>query len=491
MIKTRVYLILILILIGLNTNFAQDISIPDRDHNCFTIMVGKEASEDGSVLFAHIEDDFGKQLVNWYIKKEEHFHEGEQVKLKNGGYYHQVERTAKMLWLEIPGMDYSDSYLNEFGVIIASNSCASKEKEPEISEGGISYGLRRLMADRAKSAREAVEIAGTLVERFGYNGSGRTYCIADANEAWTMAVVRGKHWVAKRVPDDHVMILPNNYTIEEVDLTDKDNFLACPDLIDYARDKKWYNPDVDGVFNFRNAYAAENSLTHPGNTSRAWGAYHKFEMLYNREDSFPYSFKPKIEVSKETLMDVLSYHYEGTELDKSKNYTLGSPYEMNGSMICGKASVYGFVAECRDWMPTEIGTVMWLAPQWPDIQPFIPWYCGIQEIPEGWAKEGYLKSLDNHYTPPEDIHERYDDHAFWSFVSLSDWVNEDYEGRIKKLSRSKHKIQRKLIKRQYRTEKLMNRMYKGDPEAARNYLTEYTGTWARITRSKTDKLLKK
>ena len=464
--------------------------ISPSEHNCFSILVGKDATENGSVLFAHMEDDFGKQLVNWYIKESEVFHEGEQVTLKNGGLYHQAEKTAKMFWLEIPGMDFSDTYMNEYGVVIASNSCSSREKDPDISDGGISYWLRRLMAERAQTAREAIRIGGALVERFGYTGSGRTYCVADSGEAWAMAVVNGKHWVAQRVPDNHVMILPNNYTIEEIDLDDTENFMGSPDIIDYAITKGWYDPEKDGDFNFRNAYAAENSLSHPGNTSRAWGAYHMFNMPFGIDDPFPFSFKPHFEVTKEMLMEIFAYHYEGTELDKSQLYTLGSPYEMNGSMICGKASVYGMVTECRSWMPVEIGTVMWLAPQWPDIQPFTPWYCGITEIPEGFAKDGYLDDIRDHYDPPDDIHERYDGHAFWAYVNLSDWANENYSGRIKKLARSKSKIERKLLKRQYRIEKMVNRMYRKKPDAAVNFLNEYTGAWAMTSWNRAKKYLK-
>jgi len=334
------------------------------------------------------------------------------------------------------------------------------------------------MAERAKTARDAVILGGDLVEQFGYTGSGRTYCIADANEAWTLSVVRGKHWVAQRVPDNQVMVLPNNYTIEEINLEDKSNFLACRDLIEYAVRRGWYNPSTDGPFNFRKTYGATNSLTHPGNTSRAWGAYHKFDMPFDRDDDFPYSFVPKEKISKQKLMDILAYHYEGTDMDKSKNYTLGSPYDMNGSMICGKASVYGFVTECRNWLPVEIGTVMWLAPQWPDIQPFIPWYSGITKVPEGFAKQAYLNELSDHYNPPEDIHDRYDGHAFWSFVELSEWVNEDYGERVIKIRKQKDKLENKLFKKQGKIENMALNKYNKNPDLANEILTRITSALA-------------
>ena len=79
-----------------------------------------------------------------------------------------------------------------------------RNRKSDVTDGGIGYMLRRLVAEKAKSAREAVTIAGGLVEKFGYTGSGRTYTLADKNEAWMMAIIQGRHWFAQRVPDDEV-----------------------------------------------------------------------------------------------------------------------------------------------------------------------------------------------------------------------------------------------------------------------------------------------
>ena len=95
---------------------------------------------------------------------------------------------------------------------------------------------------------------GSLVERFGYIDSGRTYVIADPREAWLVAVVRGRRWVAQRVPDDRVVIQPNVYVIGEVDLADRENFRASPDLVSYAVSRGWFDPAAGAKFNFRIVY---------------------------------------------------------------------------------------------------------------------------------------------------------------------------------------------------------------------------------------------
>ena len=164
------------------------------------------------------------------------------ITLRNGGQLEQVEQTWAYIWSEMPGLLFSDSYLNEWGVCVASNNCPSREDKPDLTDGGINYMLRRLVIERAKTSREGVRIAGELVQRFGYDASGRTYLIADPDEGWLFCAVNGKHWLAAKVPDDEVAMVANSYSVHEVDLADTVNFQASPDIIDYAISRRWYRP---------------------------------------------------------------------------------------------------------------------------------------------------------------------------------------------------------------------------------------------------------
>jgi len=142
---------------------------------CFSFVVGKDASADGCVIVAHNEDDGPPQIVNHHKVPRRTHPRGATVKLRNGGAVEQVQQTWAYLWSEMPGMRFSDSYVNEWGVTVTSDNCPSREDKPEISEGGIGYMLRRLVAERAPTAREGVLLAGRLVERFGYIDSGRQW----------------------------------------------------------------------------------------------------------------------------------------------------------------------------------------------------------------------------------------------------------------------------------------------------------------------------
>jgi dipeptidase len=70
-----------------------------------------------------------------------------------------------------------------------------------------------------------------------------------------LSVVKGKLWVAQRVPDDEIMTITDRFNIGEIDLDDHDNLMGSEKLVRRARWKGWYKPRRDGAFNFANAYS--------------------------------------------------------------------------------------------------------------------------------------------------------------------------------------------------------------------------------------------
>ena len=478
-------LLISLLIFIVNISNANDCCLVKSD--CFSIVVGKDASIDGSVLFAHNEDDDGHLIVNYYIVPVITHPPEEYIMLKNGGQVPQVKETYRYLWFQMPGMDFSDSYFNEYGVCVASDKCLSKEEQGELSNGGISYWLRRLIAERANSAREGVKIAGKLIEEYGYNSSGRTYIIADPNEAWMLSVVFGKHWVAQRVPDDKAAVIPNYFTIGEIDLSDTLNFLGSKDIINYAFERGWYNPEEDGSFNFAKAYSSLESRQAEGNIHRMWRGLNLLaKEEYNITDEFPFAFEPKKKLSVQDLIEVLRDHYEGTELDKSLNYELGSPYELNGSTICAVHNQYGFVAQLRNWLPNNIGTVIWLSQRRPDSQPFIPWYFGLNKIPKDYNEfKDYKEALSHHFQ----FYIRNGIHAYYTFDDLAEKVQTSYSEAIFDIKDRWSELEKVLFKNQESFEKEV--MNESDKEKRQELITNYTKDLAeeiiQISRTMLDK----
>ena len=447
--------------------------------NCFSILVGKKATVDGSTILAHNEDDYGKLLVDWYKVPRFTHKSRTKIELKNGGQIDQSNETYSFIWLEMPGFDFSDSYMNEWGVTITSDGCQSKETEGELINGGIGYYLRRIMIERAKSAKEAIKIAGEIIDSIGYSYSGRSYCISDPNQAWIMSVVKGKHWVAQRVPDDQVAIIPNYYTIKEIDLIDTVNFLGSPDIVNYATQKGWYEPESGKEFNFRTAYGSPASLNSMGNIARKWHALNLLsEVQYDFYAEFPFAFKPQNKLAIQDVMLILQNHYEGTQLEMRTDYNAGNPHENVITRICSASNQYGFVAQLRNWLPTDIGSVLWIAPRRPCVQPFIPWYCGINSIPDKYSRGDYTEALEQHFAPIENIYEKSKSHAFWVFVNHAEEIDKNYVDLIDNIRRKKTAFEKEIFEKQAVFEGKVLAVYKKNPKKAKKMLTNYTSKLA-------------
>ncbi len=469
-----------LIIIG----FCLSVTAQQQDRhpfNCFTVIAGRNSTTDGSVMFAHNEDDYGTRIVNWYkVDKKSHVTGSTVTINKEGAVISQATETNAYLWLDMPELESSDAYMNEYGVVIASDQCDSREDEPELSEGGIGYWLRRIMAERAKTAREGVRIGGELIDRFGYIHSGRCYFIADPNEGWILAVVNGKHWVAQRIPDDRVAVVPNFYTITTVDLSDTVNFLGSPDLVEYAVQKGWYDPRKDGVFNFRRAYTAPDKLVHKSNISRMWKGINALALnKYDLDDEFPFSFLPERKVSLSDLMELLRDHYEGTPLDLTHEYKDGNPHFTANDPICSPTTQYGFIAQLRNYLPADLGAVLWIAPYRPCVHPFVPWYCGVTEIPEPYQKYPLPLALVNHFNPPADLYTVTDSLAYWYFYNHAQQIDESYGELSEKARKKSISFEKESIRRQAAFERVTLFKYKNDTAALQQRVTEFTTQAAR------------
>lgn len=460
-----------LMLITSNVTFSQE------NFNCFTVIAGKNATIDGSVMMAHNEDDGGDQFLNLYKVPAQKYSQGDFYELKRGAKEPQPAQTNGYIWIELPGMEVSDCFLNDKGVAVASDNCPSREDREDYTDGGILYGIRRLVTERASTAKEAVEIIGGLVEKYGYHDSGRSYCVADKNEAWMVSLVRGRRWVAARIPDDQVVILPNYYVINKVDLSDSVNYLGSKDIIDYAIERGWYSPKTDGEFNFAKVYSNPGSYSHLDNINREWMALCQLsEKEYDRAnyEAFPFSFVPAKKVTIEKLISVMSNHYEGTDIDARAKSDVGNPHTKGGT-ICVGATQFCAIYHLRGNMPTSVGAMMWFAPYRPCTQLFVPYYVGMDKTPEVFSRyKSYKEAQDKHFTDVKDFRASCSKHAYWDCVDLAATTDSNYKQSIIPLQKSKSKIQHKLIQQQPKIEKTAIKLLETDHAKGIEFLTDYT-----------------
>jgi dipeptidase len=442
----------------------------ENEIECFSILAGKNSNIDNTVLLAHNEDDWGDLLINWYKVPAQDHTSGEIITLQNGAVIPQVSHTFEYLWIEMPGMQFSDCYMNEWGVTVASDQCKSREDKAKIADGGIGFYLRRIMAERAKTAKEAVKIAGELVETLGYNYSGRTYCIADPDEAWMMSVVMGKHWIAQRIPDDEIAVIPNCYTIDKIDLTDTLNFLGSKDIVNYAISRGWYNPGSGKEFSFKYAYSEPGIIDAIWNKPRAMTAINilaKNKISYG--SNFPFSFIPKKGVDKRSLMKVLASHLEGTDFESCNKK---NPHKNIASRICSPGNQYGFVAELRKGMPKEIANIMWIAVKRPCIQPFMPVYFGLPTIKKAYTHKDWQTALKTHFSKI-DWKAETQEKAYWFFKKLADITDMDYFNLTNDLKKHKEITEKELFHNQKIFEDKFKKIYSYNKSYAIKFLDQY------------------
>ncbi len=417
---------------------------------CFSIVVGKDASEDGYVIMAHNEDDGAPQVVNHHKIPRKDYPPGSKVTLRNGGQLDQVPQTWSYIWSEMPGMLFSDSYVNEWGVAIASDNCPSREDRPEITDGGIGYMLRALVAQRARTSREGVLLAGDLVERFGYIDSGRTYVICDPNEGWLFCAVNGKHWLAKRVADSEIAMVANTYTVREVDISDGANVLASDDIVEYARVRGWYDPQENGPFDFAEVYANPGSAVHPSNLNR-----HRSGLNYVTATpisigaELPFSITPRSKASAATLMQVLRHD------NTSKQAGPADGPEEGFCRICSGATQTSFVAQLRKGMPADIGIVYWVTLAPPRTSIYVPFCFGISDFPQGYRSMSERPSMDFFSQKASSPFKVDPSEAFWTFTNFRDKV-EDTRPEVFATVRARlEQVEDDFIRQQTQFEKLV------------------------------------
>lgn len=355
---------------------------------CSTVIVGKEASITGEVLLGHNEDNGGRLVMPMYRVPRMQHAPGTMIDFGDGrAKIPQVEETWSYIWSETRssgGASYSDGYLNEWGVAVASDNCGTSQHGNSggtINEGGIGYGLRTIIAQRAKTAREGVLIAAELLETYGYLASGRAYAIVDRNEGWLFQAVRGEFYAAKRVPNDEVCFIPNKYTIHEVDLNDTENYICSPNLITYAIEKGWYTPAVPGDysdFSFAKAY----QFNWNNYDVRQYNAL-KFLTGTEPEGILPFSVKLDRKIGMEDVKALLRFHYEGTPDDLTDGYCCDkTPHYSGNRVICTSSTQESFVIQFRE---DPNFNVYWRATGNPCRSPYVPWYGGITRVPDGYG----------------------------------------------------------------------------------------------------------
>lgn len=398
--------------------------------------------------------------------------------------------------------------MNEHQVAIGETTYGGR---PELVDttGIIDYGsLIYITLQRAKSAREAINIMGELVKEYGYYSSGESFSISDPNEVWIMELIgkgtelvtkgkgskavtynknKGAVWVAVRIPDGYVSGHANQARIRQFPQDDPENCIYAPDVISFAREKNYYSGS-DEDFSFSDTYAPVDFSGARFCEVRVWSffkeindemdQYFEYVKGHDLDNRMPLYIKPNRKLSNHDLMNFMRDHLEGTELDMSKDAGAGPfelPYrwrplfwEVDGKTYCNERATatqqtgFSFVAESRSGMPDIIGGILWFGVDDAAATVYIPMYCGMTMAPETFAVgNGDLLTYS-------------DNSAFWTFSFVSNFAYLRYNLMMEDVKKKQLELETGFIERVKDIDEQAMSIFKEDPVKARAFITNYS-----------------
>ena len=369
---------------------------------CTNFIVTRGASTDGSNMVTYAADSHGlygvlynyvpaKKLAEWMDVTE--WDTGRPV-----GQIKQASETFRTL-----------GNSNEHSLFITETTFGGRP-ELEDPKGGIDYGsLIYITLQRAKTAREAIDIIVDLANTYGYCSSGESFSLVDTQEAWIMELIgkgpedKGIVWVARRIPDGYVCAHANQARITTFPWDDPENCLYAPDVADVARKFGWFEGE-NKDFSFSDVYAPLDFGAMRGCEGRVWSffrtvaegmdQYEDYAMGHNPANRMPLWVKPTEKISPKLLMDCMRDHYEGTKMDMTTDIGAGGegcPYrwrpmyfEVDGVEYCNERATatqqtaFWLVGQAR---PGKTG-ILWFGTDDAATSPLTPIYVNSLEVPE-------------------------------------------------------------------------------------------------------------
>ncbi len=482
----------------------------DWEDGCTSILVGKLASTDGSVMTAHTCDG---NYRTW-VKMEPHLKHSktEKAKIYHGLLHNEFSGDMRQVTLagEIPQVEETYAFLNTAYPCMNEKQLAIGEttiggrRDLRNTEGlFLIEELERLALERCDNARDAIRLIGKLVKEYGYCDSGECITIADPKEVWHFEIFGagpleiGAVWAAVRIPDDHVGVSANIPRISELDLDDSDNYMASENVYSLAEEMGWWDPNSGETFKFWKAYSGRRPFS-----TREFFILSNMAPSLNLDfdaEELPFSVKPDKKVSVRDLFAYYRQTYEGTDLDVTKNLMIkarrgedlvlspvASPWMSSDLVtllntlkadsvkrqrqIAIMRCAYSEVLQCRDWLPDEVGGIAWFSFDNPGQSPRIPIFAGVTELLPSFEICGQHKFRT--------------DSASWYFRRANRLATVRWGATRDIISKAVQEFEDRAFAELPDLEKKALELYKDNPEELKRYLTQYTNDFARAAMQK-------
>ena len=466
-------------------------------NGCTNFLITRGATKDGSTMITYSADShtlygelYYRPAADWPAGTLLDIYEWDTGKFM--GRIEQVPHTYSVV-----------GNMNEHQLAIGETTFGGREELAKQPGAIMDYGsLIYVTLQRAKTAREAIGVMTSLVEKYGYASSGESFSIADPNEVWIMEMIgkgegeKGAVWVALRVPEGYISGHANQARITTFPLNDPQNCIFSKDVISFAREKNWFD-GKNKDFSFSDVYAPVDFSGARFCDARVWAGFNKVadgmdayteyakgNIVHGGENNFPTNrmplwVKPNRQLSVKEVIAMMRDHYEDTPLDMNNDLGAGPyqlPYRWRGMTwkvdsatylheraISTQQTGFSFVAQCRSWLPNPVGGILWFGVDDTYSTCYAPMYCGITQIPECFAV-GNGDMLTYSETS-----------AFWVFNLVTNFAYLRYSDMIKDIQVVQKDLEDKYLTFVPVIDKAAQTLYtSAGPEAARRFLTEYS-----------------
>ena len=395
--------------------------------SCTTVLVGRKASNDGSTMIARTEDG------HFDVKKMIVVNPGDQPKKYKSVISHLEIMLPEnpLRYTACPSVDLKEGIWAATGInaanvgmtatetitsnprVLAADPLVeyrkAKSRREKDTPGGIGEeDIVVLVLPYIRTAREGVLRLAELLETYGtYESNGIAF--NDENEVWWLETIGGHHWMARRVPEDAVAVIPNQFGMDAFDLEDafgkQEAHLCSADLKEFIRDN-CLDLNRDGKFNPRDIFGSRRDMDHIYNTPRAWfmGRYLAPESrrwdgpdaeFTPESDNLPWCVRPDRKIAAEDVKYLLSSHYQGTPYDPYAGRNTGSRgmYRSIGINRTGVTTI----CQIRPDMPEEIRGIEWVCFGSTTFGAALPVYTGVSSLPDYLSKVTLDTSTENFY----------------------------------------------------------------------------------------------
>jgi len=469
--------------------------------SCTNLLVTKGASRDGSTLITYLADSHTLYGELYFRAGGKHLPGTmrDVIEWDTGKFLGRIPE-ALITYKRVGN-------INEHQLSIGETTFGGR-RELAKANGIIDYGsLIYIALERCKTAREAIQLMGKLVDEYGYASSGETFSIADPNEVWIMELIgkgedqKGAVWVAMKIPEGYISAHANQARIRQFPLNDPQNCIYSKDVISFARSKGWYE-GADKDFSFCETYAPWVPATLRSCEARVWSIFNRsapslkipvdFAMGNVKAAPLPLWIKPDQKIGIREAMELMRDHYEGTPMDMTKDVGAGPfalPYrwrpmrfDVDGQTYIHERAIstqqtgWSMVAQMRSWMPNPIGGILWFGVDDTYSTVYVPMYCSIDEVPKAFAEGN--GSMDEFTW----------DSAFWVFNFVTNYAYSRYSDMIQDIRKVQRELEGRFEADQESIEKSALNLYQQSPASAISFLTSYSNTCSERTLTRWRKL---